>query len=102
MKNKWITVTEYQVVNPSGGNGIYGKVHFKNTALGIVALDHDLNTWLVGQYRYTLNEWSWEIPEGHDWPCQTPSPCFIASGFQKIFGKVRSQHEFFYPSRKNN
>jgi 8-oxo-dGTP pyrophosphatase MutT (NUDIX family) len=62
--NRWISVTEYQVLNPSGGKGIYGKVHFKNTAIGIIAVDKDLNTWLVGQYRYTLNEWSWEIPEG--------------------------------------
>ncbi|HEY0656397.1 MAG TPA: NUDIX hydrolase [Chryseosolibacter sp.] len=63
-ENPWISVTEYQVLNPSGGKGIYGKVHFKNTAIGIVALDRDMNTWLVGQYRYTLNAWSWEIPEG--------------------------------------
>jgi 8-oxo-dGTP pyrophosphatase MutT (NUDIX family) len=62
--NRWIKVTEFQVLNPSGGKGIYGKVHFKNTAIGIIALDKDLNTWLVGQYRYTLDEWSWEIPEG--------------------------------------
>ncbi len=62
--NRWINVTEYQVINPAGGNGIYGKVHFKNKAIGIVALDQDNNTWLVGQWRYTLNEWSWEIPEG--------------------------------------
>jgi 8-oxo-dGTP pyrophosphatase MutT (NUDIX family) len=62
--NPWISVTEFQVINPSGGKGIYGKVHFKNKAIGIVALDNDLNTWLVGQYRYTLNAWHWEIPEG--------------------------------------
>jgi 8-oxo-dGTP pyrophosphatase MutT (NUDIX family) len=62
--NRWISVTEYQVINPAGGNGIYGKVHFKNKAIGIVALDKDNYTWLVGQWRYTLNEWSWEIPEG--------------------------------------
>jgi 8-oxo-dGTP pyrophosphatase MutT (NUDIX family) len=62
--NKWISVTEFQVINPSGGKGIYGKVHFKNKAIGIVPLDQEMNTWLVGQYRYTLNEWSWEIPEG--------------------------------------
>ncbi len=62
--NKWIQVMEHQVINPAGGNGIYGKVHFKNNAIGIVALDQDNNTWLVGQWRYTLNEWSWEIPEG--------------------------------------
>jgi 8-oxo-dGTP pyrophosphatase MutT (NUDIX family) len=52
------------VINPAGGKGIYGKVHFKNTAIGIIPLDHENNTWLVGQHRYVLNEWSWEIPEG--------------------------------------
>jgi 8-oxo-dGTP pyrophosphatase MutT (NUDIX family) len=62
--NKWINVTEYDVINPSGGKGIYGKVHFKNLAIGIVVLDENLNTWLVGQYRFTLSEYSWEIPEG--------------------------------------
>jgi 8-oxo-dGTP pyrophosphatase MutT (NUDIX family) len=62
--NRWISVTEYQVINPGGGKGIYGKVHFKNIAIGIVALDDELNTWLVGQFRYTLDQWSWEIPEG--------------------------------------
>lgn len=62
--NAWIALTEYQVINPSGKEGVYGKVHFKNKAIGIVALDEDQNTFLVGQYRYTLDEWSWEIPEG--------------------------------------
>lgn len=62
--NKWINVTEYDVVNPNGGKGIYGKVHFKNIAIGIVVLDDDLDTYLVGQYRFTINEYSWEIPEG--------------------------------------
>ncbi|MBL7843616.1 MAG: NUDIX hydrolase [Cyclobacteriaceae bacterium] len=62
--NKWIQVTEHDVLNPSGGKGIYGKVHFKNKAIGIIPVDENGNTWLVGQYRYTLNEYSWEIPEG--------------------------------------
>jgi len=62
--NKWIKVTEYDVTNPGGGKGIYGKVHFKNLAIGIVVLDNDLNTYLVGQYRFTLDQYSWEIPEG--------------------------------------
>jgi 8-oxo-dGTP pyrophosphatase MutT (NUDIX family) len=70
--NPWITVTEYQVINPGGGRGIYGKVHFRNKAIGIIPLDHELNTWLVGQYRYTLNEWSWEIPEGGGPMTQSP------------------------------
>lgn len=62
--NPWINVTEFKVINPGGKEGVYGKVHFKNKAIGIVALDEDQNTFLVGQYRYTLNDWSWEIPEG--------------------------------------
>lgn len=62
--NAWINLTEYDVINPSGGKGIYGKVHFKNIAIGIVPLDEDLNTYLVGQYRFTIDEYSWEIPEG--------------------------------------
>ena len=41
-----------------------GDVVFKNLAVGIVALDDDLNTWIVGQYRYPLGVYSWEIPEG--------------------------------------
>lgn len=62
--NPWITVTEHKVINPSGGSGIYGVVHFKNIAVGVVPLDENNHTWLVGQYRYALNEYSWEIPEG--------------------------------------
>ncbi len=63
-ENNWIGVTEYDVVNPSGGKGIYGKVHFKNLAIGIVPLDEEMNTYLVGQYRFVLGSYSWEIPEG--------------------------------------
>ncbi len=62
--NPWITVTEDRVIRPDGSDGIYGKVHFKNKAIGIIPLDDDMNTWLVGQYRYTLHEYSWEIPMG--------------------------------------
>ena len=62
--NPWIRVEHREVLNPSGGAGIYGVVHFKNTAVGIVPLDREGFTWLVGQYRYTLERYSWEIPEG--------------------------------------
>lgn len=62
--NKWLELTEYAVKNPSGNDGIYGVIDFKNFAIGIVPLDGDLNTYLVGQWRYPLKEYSWEIPEG--------------------------------------
>ena len=62
--NNWISVTHYNVLNPSGNKGIYGKVHMKNVAIGIVPLDEEMNTYIVGQFRFVLNEYSWEIPEG--------------------------------------
>jgi 8-oxo-dGTP pyrophosphatase MutT (NUDIX family) len=62
--NPWISVREDEVLNPNGGQGIYGVVSMKNKALGIVPVDAAGNTWLVGQYRYPLNEYSWEIPMG--------------------------------------
>jgi ADP-ribose pyrophosphatase len=63
-ENNWIQLTEYDVINPAGGKGIYGKVHFKNYAIGIIPLDEEGYTWLVGQYRFPLSAYSWEIPEG--------------------------------------
>lgn len=62
--NPWITVYEDQVINPGGGRNTYGNVHFKSKAIAIVPLDDDGNTWIVGQDRYTLGEYSWEVPMG--------------------------------------
>ncbi|TAH17827.1 MAG: NUDIX hydrolase [Cytophagales bacterium] len=62
--NAWISVREDQIINPTGGKGIYGVVSFKNIAIGIIPIDSEGNTYLIGQYRYSLNEYSWEIPMG--------------------------------------
>jgi len=62
--NPWISLIHHEVINPSGNPGIYGKVHYKNRAIGILPLDEELNTYLVGQFRFTLNAYSWEMPEG--------------------------------------
>ena len=62
--NNWIQVTEHQVIAPSGHPGLYGKVHMKSRALAIVPLDEKGNTWLVGQQRYVLGIYSWEVPMG--------------------------------------
>ena len=62
--NPWIEVSHREVVAPTGHDAIYGLVHFHHLAVGVVPLDDDGHTWLVGQQRYTLDAWSWEIPEG--------------------------------------
>ncbi|HTF83072.1 MAG TPA: NUDIX hydrolase [Cellvibrio sp.] len=63
-ENPWIKVSHEEVITPRNTPGIYGVVHFKNTAVGVVPIDGEGNTWLVRQSRYTLNEYTWEIPEG--------------------------------------
>src|SRR5262249_25239781 len=62
--NAWITVWHDEVDRPDGSAGIYGVVHYANEAVGAVVLDDDDRVLLVGQYRYTLARYSWEIPEG--------------------------------------
>jgi 8-oxo-dGTP pyrophosphatase MutT (NUDIX family) len=61
--NRWITMREDQVIRPDGEPGIYGVVHYKNIAVGVLAIEED-HVYLVGQYRYPLERFSWEIPEG--------------------------------------
>ena len=62
--NRWIRVTHHEVIIPTGGTGVYGTGHYKNWAVGIVPVDDEGHTYLVGQYRFPLEEYSWEIPEG--------------------------------------
>ena len=63
-ENPWIRVREDQVLHPDGSPGIYGVVHFRNLAVGVVPLDAQGRVTLVGQFRYPLGRYSWEIPEG--------------------------------------
>ncbi len=63
-ENNWIRVDHHDVLGPSGGPGVYGTVHFKHQATGVVPIDGDGNVVLVGQYRFPLRAYSWEIPEG--------------------------------------
>lgn len=60
----WIKVSDHQIIDPGGNEGQYGVVTFQNIAIGVIPLDEDNNTWIVGQFRYPVNSYSWEIPEG--------------------------------------
>ncbi|GAA3951369.1 NUDIX hydrolase [Allohahella marinimesophila] len=62
--NPWIRVEHHEVTAPTGVDTIYGLVHMHNTAVGIIPLDEDNHIWLVGQLRYPLDAWSWEVPMG--------------------------------------
>jgi len=63
-ENAWITIWHDEVTRPDGAPGVYGVVHFANLAAGVLAIDDRDRVLLVGQHRYALDVYSWEIPEG--------------------------------------
>ena len=71
-RNPWLTLFHDDVQRPDGSHGIYGVVHFENTAVGVVAIDDQDRVALVSQHRYTLDQLSWEIPEGGSRPEEDP------------------------------
>jgi 8-oxo-dGTP pyrophosphatase MutT (NUDIX family) len=71
-QNAWITLYHDEVIRPDGSPGIYGVVHFRNVAVGVVAIDDQDRVALVTQHRYTLDLPSWEIPEGGASPGEPP------------------------------
>jgi 8-oxo-dGTP pyrophosphatase MutT (NUDIX family) len=62
--NPWLEVWEERILDPSGKPGVYGKVSFLNKAVGIIPIDEQDHTWLVGQYRYCIRQYAWEVPMG--------------------------------------
>jgi 8-oxo-dGTP pyrophosphatase MutT (NUDIX family) len=93
-ENQWIRVDHHEVLGPAGGAGVYGTVHFKYYATGVVPIDEKGNVILVGQYRFPLDAYSWEIPEGGGLMQVTPlesaqrelrEECgLVAGGWQEI------------------
>lgn len=63
-ENSWIRVTEHRITHPGGTPGIYGVVHYKNRAIGVLPVGPDGEVWIVGQHRFPFDAYSWELPEG--------------------------------------
>jgi len=70
--NRWIRVREYETIAPTGADALYGLVHMKNLAIGVLPIDKNGDTVLVGQERFTLGRYSWELPEGGGDPERPP------------------------------
>ncbi len=102
-ENPWIRVREDQVIAPSGVHGIYGVVEAR-PAVGVVALGAQSEVYLVGQYRYPTECYSWEIPEGAAENGETPLDAakrelreetgLIATTWQPLGGEVHLSNCF--------
>lgn len=60
----WLDMLENAVITPGGNESRYSHVHFKNFGIAILPIAENGDTWIVGQYRYPIGQYTWEIPEG--------------------------------------
>ena len=100
-ESNWIRVDYHDVIIPSGAPGAYSTVHFKNLAIGVVPLDKDNNTYLVGQYRYPIKDYSWEIPEGGG-PRDIPPIDSAKRELKEETGIIAQEWEILYQSHLSN
>ena len=63
-ENPWLKVETSEITHPDGTAGTYGVARFANLACGVLPVDDEGHTWLVGQHRFPFNAYSWELPEG--------------------------------------
>ena len=63
-ENPWIKVSHQEATAPTGRPAQYGLVRFKNIATAVLPLHDDGTVTLVGQHRFPLADYSWELPEG--------------------------------------
>lgn len=63
-ENPWLALTEHEAVAPTGAPALYAAVRYRNLAIGVLPLHDDGSVTLVGQHRFPLADYSWELPEG--------------------------------------
>jgi len=63
-ESPWISLQVDEVINPAGQNSTYSITKFKKLAVGVLPIDTEGYTYLVGQWRYPFAKYTWEIPEG--------------------------------------
>ncbi len=100
-ENPWILVREDQVLRPDGQPGIYGVVQYKNRAVGVLPVDDQGRIWLVGQHRYPLDAYSWEIPEGGCPTSETPEETALRE-LREETGLVAAQLELISTAHLSN
>ena len=86
-KNSWIRVREDRVIRPDGNPGIYGVIEI-HPSIGVVAIDAQDRVVLVGQWRYTVDRYSWEVPRGGSHPGETDMQAVAARELAEEAGVV--------------
>ncbi|MEO9969468.1 MAG: NUDIX hydrolase [Hyphomonadaceae bacterium] len=90
-ENPWLKVESSNITHPDGSAGTYGVVRFANIACGVLPIDDEGHTWLVGQHRFPFDSYSWELPEGGG-PIGIDPQVSTARELQEETGLVASEY----------
>jgi len=63
-ENPWLRLTRHDATAPTGLAADYVVMRPKNVATGVLPIHDDGTVTLVGQQRFALANYSWEMPEG--------------------------------------
>ncbi len=74
-ENDWFRIDEHDVVRPDGKQGYYGVVRIRRLAVGVLPIEVDGSVHMVGQWRFPLGRYSWEMPEGGAEPGEDALEC---------------------------
>lgn len=76
-ENAWFVVDSHAVIHPHGAEGVYSVVRPRRVAVGVLPIDDEGYVHLVGQWRFPLKRYSWEMPEGGADPGEEPRACAV-------------------------
>ncbi len=74
-ENNWIRIEDNSVLNPAGNPAIYSVVRVRRVAVGALPIDAHGHVHMVGQWRFALGRYSWEMPEGGAEPGEAAEAC---------------------------
>jgi 8-oxo-dGTP pyrophosphatase MutT (NUDIX family) len=74
-ENAWFRIDSHAVIHPGGEPGTYSVIRVRRLAVGVLPIDADGNVHLVGQWRFPLGRYSWEMPEGGAEPGEAALDC---------------------------
>ncbi len=74
-ENAWFRIDAHEVVRPDGADGTYDVIRIRRLAVGVLPIDADGAVHLVGQWRFPLERYSWEMPEGGAEPGEDALEC---------------------------
>lgn len=63
-ENPWMRISAHSATAPTGAPATYVVMRPKNLAAGVLPIHSDGTVTLVGQARFPLANYSWEMPEG--------------------------------------